>query len=289
MKLVFIHGRGQQKIDKNDLKEVWISTLKKGLDKSGLSLPKNIKIEFPYYGDLLEELSNSSANKKLAENIIARGEENYVEASFYYDLVTEIAENADITGEDIEKNYVPNMKEKGPLNWGWVQAILTTLDQTFLGSWSIEKFTNDVFLYLTKPGIQNKINEYVSESLDGEKCVVVGHSLGSIVGFNILRKKKDAFVTKYVTVGSPLGLEAIKSKLESPILMPESIIEGKWFNAYDDRDCVALNPLNKKHFNVEPAIVNKSNVNNETKNRHGIIGYLNDSEVAKVIYDALHE
>ncbi|MDZ4681096.1 MAG: hypothetical protein SH848_03125 [Saprospiraceae bacterium] len=62
--------------------------------------------------------------------------------------------------------------------------------------------------------------------------------------------------------------------------MPESVKNG-WFNAYDDRDVVALNPLDKVHFNINAAVYNKNDVKNHTKNRHGIEGYLEDAEVAK--------
>ncbi|MFM2005967.1 MAG: hypothetical protein RLZZ09_1622, partial [Pseudomonadota bacterium] len=32
---------------------------------------------------------------------------------------------------------------------------------------------------------------------------------------------------------------------------------------------------------------NKSNVDNHTDNRHGIVGYLNDADVARKIHEAL--
>ena len=85
---------------------------------------------------------------------------------------------------------------------------------------------------------------------------------------------------KIITVGSPLGLRAISSKLgiaENPA--------GKdgWYNAYDERDIVALNPLDDTFFPADPAIVNNNKVRNKTDNRHGIIGYLNDKDVATII------
>ena len=71
----------------------------------------------------------------------------------------------------------------------------------------------------------------------------------------------------------------------APIGYPDPM--GDWFNAYDERDVVALYPLSKPHFAVTPNITNKNNVRNQTENRHGIAGYLNDPEVAKRIYDAI--
>ena len=61
---------------------------------------------------------------------------------------------------------------------------------------------------------------------------------------------------------------------------------GVWFNAMDPDDVVSLYPLEPPHFPVTP-IENYTEVDNQTPNQHGIVGYLNDSEVAKRIHAAL--
>ena len=55
----------------------------------------------------------------------------------------------------------------------------------------------------------------------------------------------------------------------------------------EERDIVSLYALDETHFPVDPAIENKTDVDNFTENRHGIAGYLSDKVVAKRIYDAL--
>ena len=60
-----------------------------------------------------------------------------------------------------------------------------------------------------------------------------------------------------------------------------------WYNAYDERDVVALYPLDRDNFPVTPAVTNYGKVKNHTDNRHGIVGYLDDPAVAKAIHDAL--
>ena len=50
---------------------------------------------------------------------------------------------------------------------------------------------------------------------------------------------------------------------------------------------VALHPLDTATFNITPSIENKTDVDNQTDNRHGIAGYLDDATVAKRIRDAL--
>lgn len=286
MKLILIHGRAQQNLDEQKLKQKWIDALADGLKKSGLMLPEKLEIGFPYYGDLLDELTKAVV---VDGDVVTRGAEvtDQNEKTFFYELLSEVAEKNEISDADIDKNYVGDAKERGPLNWEWIQAILKTLDEhTSIGDMSLRQFTRDVFLYLTVGGIRRTIDDFVRNEINSSPCVVVGHSLGSIVGYNVLKSLPQISANKYITVGSPLGLKSVRSKLEIPIMMPSSVKKG-WYNAYDERDVVALQPLNERHFNVDPAIVNYGKVRNFTDNRHGIEGYLSDKEVALKIYEQL--
>lgn len=137
----------------------------------------------------------------------------------------------------------------------------------------------------------------------GVEIVVVGHSLGSVVAYTLLRREGapdyDAGPPKwqvplFITVGSPLAVNAIMTLVPSVSgaggnRTPECV--SAWFNAMDPRDAVALYPLDNAHFRLTPdtpAVENKTDVDNPTPNRHGISGYLGDPVVAKRIYDALN-
>ena len=50
---------------------------------------------------------------------------------------------------------------------------------------------------------------------------------------------------------------------------------------------MALNPLDSDYFPADPEIINYDGVDNQTENRHGIIGYLNDANVARHIAEVL--
>ena len=67
MRLLLVHGRSQGGKDPVSLKAEWLGALNKGLQKSGLSLPENIEIDFPFYGDQLD-LRPLSANKFVGAN-----------------------------------------------------------------------------------------------------------------------------------------------------------------------------------------------------------------------------
>jgi hypothetical protein len=287
MKLILIHGRAQGGKDQFTLRKTWIDTFEIGLNKSGVTLPiPKEDIIFPYYGDLLDKLVDEFNTP--IETIIKKGaDSNSNDARFFHDFLQEVADNSNISLQDIESEKTSEITEKGPLNWEWVHSILKAIDKK--SSWSeasIKKFTYDVFLYLTIPVIRQEIDKAVKSTFNTEPCVVVGHSLGSIVSYNILRESSTLNACKFITVGSPLGINAVKKYLKTPIKMPDSVKNG-WFNGYDERDVVALKPLDKKYFDINPSIKNKNNVDNHTSNRHGIEGYLNDKEIAIEIYNAL--
>lgn len=288
MKLIFLHGRAQEKMDPQLLQLGWTDALRQGLKKSGLHLPPAVEIVFPYYGDLLDQLVQQ-ASLPSAEQVVARGGGNVndKELQFYADFLTELADNAGIADAEIDQHFTGPVAERGAANWEWVQAILKTLDhKNILGDFAIKKATYDVYLYLTIKGIRKKVEAEVAAALDNSPCVIVAHSLGTVVAYNILRNAPAMQVAKLITIGSPLGLNSIKKYLDPPLIMPPCVAHG-WFNAYDERDVVALNPLDDRHFPITPAIVNKNDVNNDTSNRHGAEGYLKDAEVARKILAAL--
>lgn len=183
------------------------------------------------------------------------------------------------------------MIERGPQNRQWVLAVLGARDKQVpaTSAPSIVTFTNDVYRYPRKVGVRDCIETGVRAALSAEEpmVVVVGHSLGSGVGYNLLRRageREGRTVPLCVTAGSPLAVTAIKRQL-SPVRHPDCV--GRWFNAFDPRDVVALHPSDEVYFPIKPTVDNKADVDDPTENRHGISGYLEDADVARQIYTGL--
>lgn len=287
MKLVFIHGRSQQGKSSEELIKVWRGAWDQGLLADNLTLTTDIEIKLPFYGDKLVELMDSS-DKGLLAGAQARGDVPNDELAFKAQFLKEVADEKGIGPAEIaahgDAGAIP-AHERGPLNWKWVQAILRAVDPTPLGDYSLDQFTHDVFVYLHSPKIRQAIDSIVAAELQEGPCVVVGHSLGSIVGFNVLRAclSEKLKLRRYITIGCPLGVHAVQEKLDFPLDAP---CIADWFNARDSRDVVALRSLTPDVFPFCPAVRNKDDVNNQTPNRHGIIGYLNDPVVAKEIFNA---
>lgn len=289
--LVFVHGRSQESKDADALKKEWVDAFREGLAKSQLDLPiDEADIRFPYYGDTLYDLVKDRPEDEVAKVIVRGDGTDDEQQKFVRAVLQEVKEAAHITDAQLEEITDREIVERGPLNWEWLQGVLRAIDRYVPGGSgaSIAIATNDVYQYLKNPVIQSIVDEGVRSAFTpGVETVVVGHSLGTVVAYNLLKREGESegwVIPAYVTLGSPLAVTEIKKSLR-PIKHPPCV--GKWFNAMDERDVVALYPLTRKHFDIDPEIENKLDVDNHTNNRHGISGYLNDKHVAQRIYEAL--
>jgi hypothetical protein len=289
-RLVFIHGRAQEGKDAAALKQEWIRCLQAGLAKSGLQLPLGDgQIRFPYYGDALADRVAGKPEDQVAA-VIIKGTADSAKRQFMLEVLEEVRKVEGITDAQLLAIEQAAIQEKGIQNWEWVQRILKAVDEHVDGASaaSIALATNDVYEYLFNPNVTTPIDDGVRKAMAGsEPTVVVSHSLGTVVAFKMLKEMAgDAAwnVPLFVTLGSPLAIKAIRTRLR-PLLHPPCA--GAWYNAMDERDVVALHPLDKAHFNITPEIENKTDVDNPTSNRHGISGYLGDPNVAARIYQGL--
>lgn len=281
MRLLLIHGRAQGGHDPALLKQAWLAALHEGCAAAGRPLPAVAAVDFPYYGD---ELDHWTARAKLpgAADVVAKGSgQNQAFESFMQSALDQLRVTAGLSDAEIDAELTPGAPiEKGVQNWAWVQALARVLDRrlTPLSDFTIETFLKDVYLYLSSKPVQRAIDGIVEAMLTDEPTLVIAHSLGTVVAYNVIRAHRQRLdLRKFITVGSPLGIRVISSRL-GVVTNPAG--QDGWFNAYDERDVVALNPLDQRNFPALPPILNYAGVRNQTDNRHGIAGYLNDPRVA---------
>jgi hypothetical protein len=286
LKLVFIHGRAQEHKTSGSLRAEWLDALKNGLADQDLRLPiPESSVAAPYYGDKLFSLTESLG--QIETDAIARGGAvTDPMLAFEAEVLEELRQKAGISDEAVQAEFGDDPSPKGAENWRWVQAIVRAIDRWSPGvsNASLKLILRDVYVYINRSGIAAEVDEIVTQAITTEPLVVVAHSLGTVVAYNILRRDPRVLdVAQLITVGSPLGIEGIKRQLR-PLRSPPV---GGWFNGYDPRDIVALNPLDGANFPVTPSVENKGDVDNFTDNRHGIAGYLSDRAVARRIYRAV--
>ncbi len=296
MKILMVHGRGQAASNPLRLKQDWLAGLARGCVDAGVARPDPSGIvSFPYYGDLLESLVRCvDKPPELIERGEARGGPNEEDSdpdflAFRQAVADEVAEQActavNLTVADVARELPDSVQERGPQNWGWVQAILRHLDAHYpkFSDFLIDRVTRDVWTYLTYPGIRDKIDALVAAELSEHPTIVVGHSLGSVITYSVLRRQTAVDVPLYVTLGSPLGLRAISRRF-TPLQYPPCVRD--WFNAYDPKDVVALRGLDATNFPVNCVIRNTGTLINGSPNRHDVVNYLADPTVAGEIAGA---
>jgi pimeloyl-ACP methyl ester carboxylesterase len=284
MRLVLVHGRGQGEGSPDELRNLWLVALGRGLKAAGLpELNPSIDVRLPFYGKLLDDLTMRDPEPG---TVVARGPDGLANR-FQGEFVLELAARAGITDSEISAEVHEEVVARKPENWAWVQAAARTVSKRmpWLGEPLLRKLTRDVHAYLTRLDVTEAVNKVVGAALDDAPAVVVGHSLGSIVAYWVLTSRRDTVtVPLLVTLGSPLGIDVVKRYLPHPLGRPPSVT--RWLNVADVRDPIALySRLDRDVFPAE--IENLNDLHNPRGNPHGIGGYLADPVVARRITEAL--
>ncbi len=135
-----------------------------------------------------------------------------------------------------------------------------------------------------------------------KKILLIGHSMGSIIAYDVLTQTvPEVKIDMFVTLGSPLGLPIIMSKIASEQMQrlikkarlgtPENVVSN-WYNFSDLRDRVAFNynlnddyDENSNRVRVIDKIVINDYKYNGRRNPHKIYGYLRTREFAEVVQE----
>lgn len=286
-RIVLVHGRAQQGRDADAIRREWTAALRLGLADRA-SLLDGVTVDVPFYGDrldqLLQELGSTLPEDLLARGTTAGADEEFLR--FQVEVFNAVREAEGVSTAQIQAE-MDGIGQRGPLNWFWVRAIMKALNRVEgLDAIMIEQFTRDVWFYLTRSAIRTEVNEIVGEHIfRSGRTIVVAHSLGSVVAYDLLRDAAGLDVSLFLTVGSPLGIGAIRKRVK-PVVHPKV---KRWFNARDERDVVAMHPLIGEYFACHPQPVDHSAVRNRSANAHHITGYLNDAKTSAQIAMALTE
>jgi len=134
--------------------------------------------------------------------------------------------------------------------------------------------------------------------------MLVGHSMGSIIAYDILTTlTQEIEVDNLVTIGSPLGIPVVMSKIAAEIhpkpakgeklITPPNVIRN-WFNISDLSDKIAFNynlnddfaANNRNVRAVDKVVVNDYEING-VKIPHKSFGYLRTPDFARIVVEFL--
>ena len=282
MRLVFIHGMRQEGLLTADLLGAWQDSLYDKWDQLGLERP-DVEPEMPYYGDVLDQLTRGLQD---GGQVIGRGGPGGGPSRTQEAMIREFAEANGISDTEVRAELGREVVARGPANWEWVQAIGRVLEKRVPLFRKIGvSLIVQVDAYLNRPHVTQAVDEVVAPFLERGPVVVVSHSLGTIVAFRLLRNANVGAVPLLVTLGSPLGINAVKDRIRPPKLARPSQV-AHWLNGVDQRDFVALYAkLDGSSFCA--GIENIDDIHNRHEDAHSIIDYLADERIASAIHRAL--
>jgi PGAP1-like protein len=246
--MVFVHGRGQEFQDPAVLVRNWQAGLAAGLTKAGTAPLADAPVIFPYYGNLLYQITAQVARDPIELEAMPAGPD---EAGPLHPYLPEdagrlerelLADMAAAARPAQDKEEAAGKEEAfgldRVLSWGaardtlnWV-ARHTRVDQAIIAD-----YLRDVAVYLTRG--RSQVLDLVRKAIPAEVPVVlVSHSLGTVVARDLLddTQLRDR-VMLWVTAGSPLGLDAVQKNLLTKGAHNPGV---SWVSAYDVHDIVAL-------------------------------------------------
>lgn len=295
--IIGIHGLGN-KPPKKLLEKWWKLAMIEGLKANNYN-PVLPKFELVYWADIMYEE---------AQNIL---EEDVYSPHFLREKYIEAPENFPIENHDNRKKLVDFIGEQ--MNRILLNEDLS-LNFSFISDVIVSKFFKDLEIYYkvdctaenenlckAKDLIKGRLIK-VLEKHKSDRIMLVSHSMGSIVAFDVLNfHVHNIPIHTFVTAGSPLGLPVVISKIaaeqkqtlpnDNTMLSPPSITNN-WFNFSDILDKVALNYKLSDDFQenkngvipVDFLVVNNYELNGK-RNPHKSYGYLRTPEFSKVLFE----
>ncbi|PRZ04151.1 hypothetical protein BCE75_11172 [Isoptericola sp. CG 20/1183] len=257
-RLVLLHGRDTGGRDPEALEAVWLETLHRGLATAGSSLRvADGDATFVYYGDTLAGLVDGPTGPPVTTHGLGRQEDG--ELRFVLDVAREVLAAAGAppeAGAAVGPDDGADVRAEGAVTDALAEAlarVLAAIDRFVpgLSGAAVLLFARDVHRYLVDPRVRAAIDDGVADALVGdEPAVVVAHSFGSVVAYEVLRSAAaaGAQVPLLLTLGSPLAIRAVRDALRTagPLTWPEPV--DRWVAVRDPADLLALHDLDAVRF-----------------------------------------
>lgn len=137
---------------------------------------------------------------------------------------------------------------------------------------------------------------------DGNRIMLIAHSMGSIIAYDVLRDlgrpTPAVDIPYFVTIGSPLGLSLVKIEIEDnrwdKDVRTPSVVSNKWVNFADTSDPVAVDThlrddysANSRGVQVRDDLILNDYQIEGTRKPHKSFGYLRTPEMSKLICEFL--
>lgn len=284
MRVIFVHGIKHENRSADWLLTEWLTALRSALPTNDVERIEELVVMPPFYGDALALETESSTSTGYDPTPMSVGLAQDGEMEFLSHGLLEAASTYGVTEAMIEAE----MEEGEVVAMGFPHdrrliALARALEKVSpSGGKNFLRFLPQAFTYLHKPRARKTVDDIVRPVLAGGPCIVVGHSLGSVVSFNLIRELA-LDVRCFITIGSPLAIKAVQSAIRKPFGRPPSV--RSWLNAVDRDDFVTLGRL-LKDSTFGAGVDNLGDVDCGDDDPHDFRMYLQDARVARKLRDA---
>lgn len=232
--IVGVHGIGQQWLGRQQLLAAWGPALGDGLERAAGRRPMFSDLDIAFYGDLFLPARNGATDSVVTKSGVPDSVEDL-------DLGTEEwADLAEALAELVTPVEIAAAAAEVPKGFGRfprpLQALLAAIDRRYGAAAAVLsiKELRQVRRYLRRPSVREAVDDRVREMIPADCRVVIGHSLGSVVAYELLRRNPGLGVEMLITAGSPLALRMVRDNLRvEPLPVPA------WVNIRDPHDPVA--------------------------------------------------
>ncbi|WP_308013504.1 hypothetical protein [Streptomyces beigongshangae] len=283
VRVVGVHGIGQSKTSQHQLTADWGRALKRGIDSLPDVTACVASLEVPHWTALLARGTDRLGPEDdiFGESVpMDPAEEEFV-AEVFADLVRP---------EDVVFAETQPLATLGPPKL-WSPR-LTRLAMAYDrrrpsgGVQFIVRRMREVRYYLTKPALAAEVRAFIRDGFTPDDAVVIGHSLGSVIAYDLLRHKEvgaagtGSALHTLVTCGSPLGIPAVRRLMGitdgTPLQLDSHI---RWVNVFDPDDFITggacLSAIARELTEVQ--------VDNGIGDPHSALRYLRSVPVARAV------
>ncbi|MDP8207093.1 MAG: glycerol-3-phosphate dehydrogenase/oxidase [Candidatus Electryonea clarkiae] len=290
--VIGIHGLGN-KPPEHILSTWWFQSIHEGAKRWGLDI-KDLDFELVYWADILHPIPQDPEVSDYESPLFL--EDPYVPSMREIRPSTRNLKRriADFLEEKISKIL---LNEDFSINYqsvtdSLIRRYFKDLDAYYTSELSPDNSTT------TRDEIRNRLIT-VLQKHQGERILLIAHSMGSIIAFDVLDMNQNLQVDTLVTIGSPLGFPVVIGRMGSErsdkhtagkVLQIPDNIKKSWYNLADLEDNVAFDfrlsdDYSGNSFGVKPIDMPVANDYEYRRNRnpHKVYGYLRTKELVELV------
>lgn len=231
--IVGVHGIAQQQVGRHLLGVPWTQALGDGIERA-LGRPiEPPDLDIAFYGDLFLDRGMDGSKGQALEGL------DDADVAFVLAAAEEVVTEMELAQADAAP--LKGFPELPPA----LLRVVAAIDRRF-GQHAGPLFVGELRQarrYLTDGALKDDADARVAAAVDDGCRVLIGHSLGSVVALEFVRLNPSHALDILLTLGSPLGLRAIRHLLPDPVFGtgpggPPNVTN--WRNLRDPRDPVAL-------------------------------------------------